>query len=118
MHPETELMEISVIESSIDVLAQQIVCGVPRQLTLALHVIKLAVLHVIDAVSENALKVILIELSQLEQQTEINIEDTIESAGEKGSIRTNAAALAKAMHKAGLYGSRLEVLEELAEDCK
>lgn len=65
-----------------------------------------------EAVSENALKAILIGLSQLEQQTKINIEDTIRSASEKGSIRTNAAALAKAMHKAGLCGSRLEVLEE------
>lgn len=30
LHPEMELMEISVIESSIDILAQQIVWGVPR----------------------------------------------------------------------------------------
>lgn len=112
LHPEMELMEDSVIQSSMDILAQQIIWGVPRQLTLALQAVKIAVLHKPESISDNALSAVLTGLSRLEQQTKIDIEDTAESASEKGDIRTNAAALAKAMHEEGLFGGKPEILEQ------
>lgn len=111
LHPEMELMEGLVIRSSIDILAQQIVWGVPQQLELALQAVRLAVLHRPESISDDALHAILIGLSKLEQQSKINTDDTTASASEKGNIRTNAAALAKAMNGAELYGKKPEVLE-------
>lgn len=112
LHPEMELMEDSAIQSSMDILAQQIIWGVPRQLTLALQAVKIAVLHKPESISSNALSAVLTGLSRLEQQTKIDIEDTAESASEKGSIRTNAAALARVMYEARLFEGNSEVLEQ------
>lgn len=111
LHPEMELMEKSVIGSSIDILVQQVVWGVPRQLELALQAVKLAVLHDLESISDDALNAILNGLSRLEQQTKISVEDTIKSASEKGSIRINAAALAKAMYRARPFEKKSEILE-------
>lgn len=112
LHPQMGLMEDPVIQSSMDILAQQIIWGVPRQLTLALEAVKIVVLHKPELISDNALSAILTGLSQLQQQTTIDIEDTAASASEKGSIRTNAAALAKAMYGVKLFGAKPEVLEQ------
>ena len=92
-------------------MAQQIAWCIPKQLVAALQTAVTVVEHQPDLLSSDLLELLLTGLSQLLPQTVITIDDTVESASEKGSIRKAAAILARKMHRANLCGERPEILE-------
>lgn len=108
--PKLALLEDSAIRTGLDTCAQQIAWGVPKLLAFALQALTLAAIHKPELISYNALEAILSGISQMEKQTKIGVEDTIESACTKGHIRENAAALARALNRGKLCGDRPEIL--------
>lgn len=108
--PELTLLEDSAMRTGLDTCAQQIAWGVPKLLAFALQALTLATIYKPELISCNALEAILSGLSQMEKQTKIGVEDTIESACTKGHVRENAAALARALNRAKLCGDRPEIL--------
>lgn len=111
-HPQFALLTEEEIHAGITVLSQQIVWGVPKQLASALRVAEIFVNRRADLISDEVLESLLTGLSQLKQQTVINIDDTVESASDKGNLRVCAASLAKRMQEAKLHGDRPEILNE------
>ena len=111
LHPELSLLDDTAICAGMELLAQQIVWGVPQLLTSALQAAKIAVDHRSELVSNYVLEPIVTGLSRLEQQTRITIDDTAEAACDKGNIRVYAAILAKTLHDTSMCGDRPEVLE-------
>lgn len=112
LHPDMNLMEDSEICVGMELLAQQIVWGVPKLLTFALQAAKIAVEHRPELVSSNLLEPIITGLERLEQQTRITADDTVEVACNKGDIRVNAAILARTLHTSKMYGSRPDVVKK------
>ena len=110
LRPEFGLLEESVMCAGIAACAQQILWGTPKSLAFALRAVNLAAGHKPELISPNTLEAVLSGLSQIEKQTIITIEDTIETASNKGSIRRDAAALAKTLHDAQMWGDRPEIL--------
>lgn len=51
-------------------------------------------------------------LGQLLEQTVIEVDDSIDSAAEKGGIRKAAVALAKELDRKQLYGMSPEIIEK------
>lgn len=110
-YSELELLAEAAIQNSLDVLAQQIIWAVPRLLPFALQAVHLAVVYRPELLSANALEAVLMGIAQIEQQTVICAEDTIEAASTKGDVRRWTAALADKLYKAHLYGNHLGTLE-------
>ncbi len=110
-YPELSLLGDAVICSSIDLLIQQIVWGVPQLLISALQAVKIAVEYRPELISDYMLEPLITGLSRLVQQTRITTDDTVEAACDKGNIRVNAAALAKTLCDANMYGARPEILK-------
>lgn len=110
-YPSPGLIEDVAIQSALDVLAQQIVWAVPRLLPFALQAVSLAVVYRPELLSANALDAVLIGIGQIEQQTVIGEDDTVEAASTKGDVRRWAAALADKLYKANLYGNHMDTLK-------
>ena len=110
-HSAIPLLSTSEVKTGITVMAQQIAWCIPKQLVAALQTAVTVVEHQPDLLSSDLLELLLTGLSQLLPQTVITIDDTVESASEKGSIRKAAAILARKMHRANLCGERPEILE-------
>ncbi len=106
------LLDDEQIIAGITTMSQQIAWCVPKQLSAALNVARLAVECRPEMLSKECLDLMLTGLSQLLEQTVITTDDTISMASSKGEARRNAAALAKGLYRAQLISDRPEILEE------
>lgn len=93
-------------------ISQKISWCAPMQLDFALQVIKLAFEESPDLITENDIQLLLIGLDKLLEQTIILPEDSTDNAAEKGSLRQNAASLAKAMKKNNIVNEQPEILDK------
>lgn len=91
-------------------ISQKISWCAPMQLDFALQVIKLAFEESPNLISENDIQLLLIGLNNLLEQTIILPEDSTDNAAEKGTLRQNAASLAKAMKKHNIVNEQPEIL--------
>ena len=110
-YSELTLLGTAEISTGVAVMAQQIAWGIPKQLAAALQTAVVIVRYQPELLTKDILELVLIGLSQLLEQTKITSDDTVESASEKGSIRKEAAALARLLDAAKLGGERPEILE-------
>lgn len=93
-NPDKRLLPDDELCIGLEVAAQQIAWGVPKQLVSALQTVSHAVQYRSDLLTMQSMELILTGLSQLVEQTRISSDDTVKSASDKGSIRKWAVALA------------------------
>ena len=93
-NPDKRLLPDDELCIGLEVAAQQIAWGVPKQLVSALQTVSHAVQYRSDLLTMQSLELILTGLSQLVEQTRISSDDTVKSASDKGSIRKWAVILA------------------------
>lgn len=111
-HQENQLLSDEEIRAALLILSQQIAWCIPKYLKNALKVFKTIVSSQASYVTEEILEPVLSGLGQLLEQTVIEVDDSIDSAAEKGGIRKAAVALAKELDRKQLYGTRLETIRE------
>lgn len=110
-YSELPLLGTAEIRTGVAVMAQQIAWGIPKQLAAALQTAVVIVRYQPELLTKDILELVLIGLSQLLEQTAITSDDTVDSASEKGSIRKEAASLARLLDAENLGGERPEILE-------
>ena len=93
-HSDKGLLPDDEIQTGLEVAAQQIAWGVPKQLVTALQTVSFAAEYRFDLLTSQSMELILAGLSQLLEQTRISSDDTVATASEKGNIRRWAVSLA------------------------
>lgn len=97
--PQLALLPEAVIEDGVAALCQQLRWRVPAQLSQALQIIRLVILHCSNLLSGEQLDSILVALDRLWQETGIQYMDDAGTASKKGAWRVHAAKLAKSIHE-------------------
>lgn len=111
-HQENQLLSDEEIGAALLILSQQIAWCIPKYLKNALIVFKTIVSNQVSYINEEMLEPVLAGLGQLLEQTVIEVDDSIDSAAEKGEIRKAAVALAKELDRKHLYGMSPEIIEK------
>ena len=95
----------------LEVVAQQIAWGVPKQLAAALQTVSFAAEYRPDLLTTHPMELILTGLSQLLEQTRISSDDTVATASEKGDIRRWAVILATKIDAGKISKDGQEILK-------
>ena len=111
-HYENQLLSDEEICAALLILSQQIAWCIPKYLKNALRVFKTVVSNQVSYITEEILEPVLSGLGQLLEQTVIEVDDSIDSAAEKGEIRKEAIALAKELDRKQLYGTSPETIQK------
>lgn len=111
-NPDKRLLPDDELCIGLEVAAQQIAWGVPKQLVSALQTVSHAVQYRSDLLTMQSLELILTGLSQLVEQTRISSDDTVKSASDKGSIRKWAVILATKIDAGKISKDGQEILKD------
>lgn len=109
-NPDKRLLPDDELCIGLEVAAQQIAWGVPKQLVSALQTVSHAVQYRSDLLTMQSMELILTGLSQLVEQTRISSDDTVATASEKGDIRRWAVVLATKLNNEGISEESRKVL--------
>ena len=109
-NPDKRLLPDDELCIGLEVAAQQIAWGVPKQLVSALQTVSHAVQYRSDLLTMQSMELILTGLSQLVEQTRISSDDTVATASEKGDIRRWAVVLATKLNNEGISEESWKVL--------
>ena len=98
LFPDLKLLNEKDIKNGLELLSQQIAWCAGKELPLALAIADSAIQNRLNLCSAETIRLLIYGLKKLISLTEINDEDSIESANKKGELRVLAANLAKSMH--------------------
>lgn len=111
-NPDKRLLPDDELCIGLEVAAQQIAWGVPKQLVSALQTVSHAVQYRSDLLTMQSMELILTGLSQLVEQTRISSDDTVKSASDKGSIRKWAVILATKIDAGKISKDGQEIIKD------
>ncbi|MBS6368078.1 MAG: SIR2 family protein [Faecalibacterium prausnitzii] len=111
-HPDKMLLPDDELCTGLEIAAQQIAWGVPKQLAAALQTVSFAAEDRPDLLTTHSMELILTGLSQLLEQTRISSDDTVATASEKGDIRRWAVILATKIDTGKISKDGQEILKD------
>lgn len=111
-NPDKRLLPDDELCIGLEVAAQQIAWGVPKQLVSALQTVSHAVQYRSDLLTMQSMELILTGLSQLLEQTRISSDDTVKSASDKGNIRKWAVILATKIDAGKISKDGQEIIKD------
>lgn len=111
-HPDKMLLPDDELCTGLEIAAQQIAWGVPKQLAAALQTASFAAEDRPDLLTTHSMELILTGLSQLLEQTRISSDDTVATASEKGDIRRWAVILATKIDTGKISKDGQEILKD------
>ena len=111
-HPDKMLLPDDELCTGLEIAAQQIAWGVPKQLAAALQTVSFAAEDRPDLLTTHSMVLILTGLSQLLEQTRISSDDTVATASEKGDIRRWAVILATKIDTGTISKDGQEILKD------
>ena len=111
-NPNKRLLPDDELCIGLEVAAQQIAWGVPKQLVSALQTVSHAVQYRSDLLTMQSIELIVTGLSRLVEQTRISSDDTVATASEKGDIRRWAVILATKIDAGKISKDGQEILKD------